>query len=317
MNRIVAALDRWWFTDAPAERLAAIRILVGGFATVYLFTRMGEIYQVATLAKTSFASVGPTRLLHGPLPPALALAFAVGALACCGAMTIGAAYRITAPLAALGMLWVTAYRNSWGMVFHTENLLVLQLAVLAIAPAAAAWKPFGAPDQTWSRAGYGWPIKLLAAVTCATYVLAGVAKLRIAGFAWADGELLRNQVAVDNLRKVVLGDAIAPLATQLLEHPNGFIGFAALTLVIELGSPVIVFGDLILGARWGGRLSRLWAFGAWGFHVGVVLMMNIWFPFPLSAVPYATVFRPERGMRWLGVRLSRLGNKLLPSKLQS
>ena len=41
------------------------------------------------------------------------------------------AYRVTAPLAALGMLWVTAYRNSWGMVFHTENLLVIHLAVLA------------------------------------------------------------------------------------------------------------------------------------------------------------------------------------------
>lgn len=307
----------WWFADAPAERLAAVRILVGAFATIYLVARLGEIYATASLPHGTFAPVGTARLLGHPVAPAFALGAACATAACCAAMTAGVAYRVTAPLAALGMLWVTSYRNSWGMVFHTENLLVLHLAVLAIAPAAAAWKLGRTPDATLAGAGFGWPLKLLAAVTAATYVLAGVAKLRIAGFAWADGELLRNQVAIDNLRKVLLGDRIAPLATQLLEHPDGFIGFAALTLVIELGAPIVVVGDLVLGARWGGRLARLWAFGAWSFHLGVVLMMNIWFPYPLSAIPYAVVFRPERGMRWLGVRLSHLGRKLLPSKLQA
>jgi hypothetical protein len=36
---------------------------------------------------------------------------------------------------ALLLLWVTTYRNSWGQVFHTENLMVLHV-VLAVSPAA-------------------------------------------------------------------------------------------------------------------------------------------------------------------------------------
>ena len=53
-------------------------------------------------------------------------------------------------------------------------------------------------------------------------MLAGVAKLRLAGLGWGGGDFLRNQIAVDNLRKALLGDPIAPLATPLLEHPDGF-----------------------------------------------------------------------------------------------
>jgi hypothetical protein len=254
-----------------------------------------------------FAAVGPVRLLGSPLPPMVVLAIAIAGLALTIAFTLGFAYRIVAPLAALAALWVTAYRNSWGMVFHTENLLVLHLLALALAPAADAWAlgPRLPGDRYVARAGYGWPLKLLAAITAATYVLAGIAKLRIAGLAWTDGELLRNQVAVDNLRKSLLGEAVAPLATQLLEHPDGFIAFAVLTLVIELGAPILVFGDLL--GRFGTRLAKAWVLGAWGFHLGVVLMMNIWFPYPLSTIPYIVVFRPERGLAWLFARVRRPG----------
>jgi hypothetical protein len=292
-------ISRFWFRDAPPERLAAVRILVGVFATVYFSARLGELYAVAKLPVAQYAAV------RAPLPPEAALAFAIVGVGLSLAFTLGFHYRIVAPLAAIVALWVTAYRNSWGMVFHTENLLVLHMIALAIAPAADVWAlgPKPPAGHHAARAGYGWPLKLLAAITAATYVLAGIAKLRIAGLAWTDGELLRNQVAVDNLRKAMLGDSIAPLATQLLRHPDGFIGFAVLTLAIELGAPILVFGDLL--GRFGTRLAKLWVFGAWGFHVGVVLMMNIWFPYPLSAIPFVVVFRPERGLAWLFARVRR------------
>jgi hypothetical protein len=183
------------------------------------------------------------------------------------------------------------------MVFHTENLMVLHVIALACAPAADAWamdarrRPEVAPP-----AGYGWPIKLLAALTAATYLLAGIAKLRIAGLGWIDGELLRNQIAVDNLRKALLGDWIAPLASPFLDHPAGFTIFCALTLAIELGAFVALVG---------GRVARLWALGAWGFHLGVVLLMNIWFPYPLLGFAFLPLLRAERAFSWLIERAAR------------
>jgi hypothetical protein len=173
--------------------------------------------------------------------------------------------------------------------------MVLHALALACAPAADAWSldrrrrgPAAPP-----AAGYGWAIRLAAALTAATYVLAGIAKLRIAGPAWIDGELLRNQIAIDNLRKALLGDWIAPLAIPLLDHPSGLTIFCALTLAIELGAFALLAG---------GRVARLWIAGAWGFHLGVVLLMNIWFPYPLLGLAFLPALRPERPLAWLAGR---------------
>ena len=101
-------------------------------------------------------------------------------------------------------------------------------------------------------AGYGWAIKLLAAITCAAYLLAGIAKLRLAGLSWIEGDQLRNQIAVDNLRKALLGGFVAPLARLVVSHPDGLVALSVLTLVIELGAPLALIG---------GRVARLWAGG--------------------------------------------------------
>ena len=165
------------------------------------------------------------------------------------------------------------------MIFHTENLLVLHVLALALAPAADAWA-IGARraraaagerlrlgDQAAGRADRRRP-------TCSP----AIAKLRIAGIDWIDGELLRNQIAIDNLRKALLGDSIAPLATQFLDHPAGFTVFSVMTLVLELGAPIALVG---------GRLGAAVGAAAWGFHVGVVLLMNIWFLYPLLGLAFA------------------------------
>jgi hypothetical protein len=169
----------------------------------------------------------------------------------------------------------------------------MHLLALACAPAADAWsidraRRGAAPPVP--DAGYGWILKLLAAITAATYLLAGIAKLRIAGVAWLDGEQLRNQIAVDNLRKALLGDSIAPLATPFLDHPSGFTIFSVMTIVLELGAPLVLLHP---------RAARLWALAAWGFHVGVVFLMNIWFPYPLLGLAYLPLLRCERPFDWV------------------
>lgn len=277
-------LSAWWFAPAPAQRLAAVRILIGLYGCVYMLLRAPEIIAVSRLPATSFQPVGVARLLGGPLPLAVVIALLAATVIALAGFTLGWRWRASAPAAAVLVLVTLCYRNSWGMEFHTENLLVLHVIALAFTPAADAYA-LAAPPAAPAQAGYGWGLRLLAVLTVCTYALAGIAKLRLAGAGWIDGEFLRNQIAVDNLRKALLGDVTAPLATPLLEHPAWFSIVSGATLVLELGSPIA-----LLGGRW----ARGWALGAWGFHVGVILMMNIWFPYPLFGMAFVPLLRAER-----------------------
>jgi hypothetical protein len=194
------------------------------------------------------------------------------------AFTLGIAYRVVAPLAALALLWTMTYRNAWGQVFHTENLVVLHVLVLACAPAADAWAlgRFRAGDPR----DYGWAIKLLAALTAATYLIAGLAKLRLAGMAWLDGEQLRNQIAVDNARKLLFAATPSRLAIPLLAHPSWFTGFSIATLIVELGAPLVFVHR---------RVAHVWVITAWAFHLGVLALMHIVFPYPLLGFAFLPV----------------------------
>lgn len=285
----IRAIARWWFTPAPAERLAALRILVGTFALLYLTTRLPLFLGYAHFPARDFVPLGITRLVERPLTSGAHVAILVATVVLAALFVAGVRYRITAPLFAIALLWLLTYRNSWSMPFHTENLLVLHVIALSLAPAADAWSVDARRDRdtraTSPSESYGWPIRLMGALTCLTYVLAGIAKLRIGGVAWAEGEFLRDQVAVDNLRKVLLGADASPFATPLLEHPWLFEVMAIATLAVELGAPIALVGS---------RIAAVWAVMAWGFHVGVVLLMAIVFPYPLIGVAYAPFFPVDR-----------------------
>ena len=49
----------------------------------------------------------------------------------------------------------------------------------------------------------------------------------------------------------------------------------------------------------------MWAVAAWGFHLGVVALMAIAFPYPLLGLAYAPLFRIERPVAWAGRTLAR------------
>ena len=271
MTRRLAA---WWFAAMPAERLAVLRIAIGGFAFVWVASMLPELIGLASLPAVHFAPVGVVRVLDGPLPGGAVNAIAIATLALLGGLVVGWRYRVVAPLAAAGLVWTLSYRSSWGMVFHTENLLVLHVIALACAPRPS-------PGTTIE----GWPVRLLGTLTVATYVLAGIAKLRLAGADWVTGDQLAVQIAIDNVRKAVIGGHVAPLASLVLAHPWLLAALATGTLAVELGAPIALAG---------GRLAVLWIGGAWAFHVGVVLAMNIWFPYPLSGVAFLPLLPVER-----------------------
>src|SRR5918995_1612902 len=112
-------------------------------------------------------------------------------------------YGAVGPLFAVAMLVLATLDSAWGQVFHTENLVVLHLLILAAGPAAdvlAVGRPrprparaTGADDPahhedlddpgrpTGPDDRYGWPVRLAAVAVVLAYVLAGIAKLRIGG----------------------------------------------------------------------------------------------------------------------------------------
>lgn len=301
---MLARIDRYFREPAPAERLAALRILVGSFALVYLVARGVHLAGVAGLTAAQFRPIGVVRLLSAPLPALAVQALVAAAIAAGIAFVLGLGFRLTGPLFAALLLWVTSYRNSWGMVFHTENVVVLHVIVLGLVRSAdaLALDARGRARPSSPDARYGWPIRLLCAVLVLTYVIAGITKLRNAGQEWVSGDVLRNYIAHDNLRKIALGDTHSSLGGALVQYRWLWRPLALLSLIVELGAP------LALVHR---RLARAWVAAAWLFHVGVLALMAIFFPYPVLGVAFAPFFRLERALDHPWVR--RVGARLRPA----
>lgn len=295
-----ARVNAWWLAPAPALRLAVVRAFVGVAALLQLTYETPSLLAVLGFLPRQFQPVGVATWLAQPVGAEVLYA---GLCACWGlgaCFTLGLAYGWTAPGFALSLLALMTYRSSWGMVLHTDNLLVLHVLLLALAPAARAWSldarrarsRGGSPVAP--QAGFGWPLRALSIATVTCYVLAGVAKLELAGDAWWGGELLRAHIAYDNLRKLELGAPIVPLGPWLVRHPAIFPPLAVATLLVELGAPVA-----LLGKRW----AAAWVGAAWSFHVAVLLTMSIGFTYQLSGVAYLSFFAVECAMPWVRARL--------------
>ena len=286
MSAIVRRFDAWLLAPVPRERLALLRIGIGAYAWIYLLARGRDVLAPAHYPASSFAPLGVVHVLAAPLPAPLlyavyALSLILGAL-----FVLGAVYRWAAPLFALSLLWLLSYRHSWGMIFHTDNLLVLHVLLLAAAPAADALAWPRSRKSPPVREG-GWVVRALCMVTCAAYLVAGLAKLELSGIGWAGGSALREQIAYDALRKIELGSVHSPLGPWLLPHAWVFAPLSTFSLAAELLAPLA-----LLGGRW----AAIWCTCAWLFHLGVLGTMAIVFPYPLSGAAFLAFFPLER---WL------------------
>lgn len=293
-------LDHFWYAPAPADRLAYVRAIVGAYSVCHLGLEWSSI--TAAHAAERFRPVGLLFWLTSPLPSSLLDVLLAATLVLGAAFTVGFRHRALAPAYAALALASTSYRSSWGMLFHTDNLLCLHLVLLAAAPAADvlsvdAWRhehrSRAATDAQPTHGRYGWPLRAMAAVAVMTYFVAGVAKLRASGLDWATGAALQTQVAFDNARKIELGGVHSPLGVWMVSHRAWLSGFAAASLALEL------LGPLALLSR---RAARIWALGMWAFHVGVLVLMAIVFAYPLSGVAYVAFWRPEQ---WHATRRAR------------
>ena len=268
-------LDGFLRPAMPWARLTILRRLVCAFAVIYVLVRLPYFAAVANQDPSRFAPVGVVRLLASPLPSAAGWPLALATVMLGIAFGVGRAPLVTGPLFFALLLWVTTYKSSWGKILHSENLVVLHVGILALAP----HRPPNEAEGASSRDA-GWAVRAMAIATVLTYFVAGVAKLRNGGSAWLSGEALASWLAFDTLRKVELGSLHSPLAPFVASHASLTLGLALFTMVVELGAPLALVSP---------RLGRVWAVLAWCFHAGILATMTIGFFYPLSFIAFLSV----------------------------
>lgn len=286
MKLIDRMKDRWHEPIAPA-RLALLRIFVGGYAVWYVYTRQRMMARVARSDAELWEPVGPFRILGHPMDPVAADWMVWLTLLSGVAFILGWAWRYSGPTFAIALLLTLCYRNSWSMIYHMHNGLVAHVLILGFSRAAddvsldaRGRSPVAATSQ------HGWPVRLICAASAITYFLSGYAKVAgEQGWGWARGDAMREQVAVDALRKQLLEDMDMGVATGLYEHVWIFTLLGVMTYVIELGAPLALVDR---------RLARGWALGAYGMHWGIYAIMGILFRYQLSFIGFLSFFPIER-----------------------
>ena len=296
MNRLLDA-------EAPATRLAAFRIVVGVFVVIYLTGRLPVFLALADRPPADFEGVGVFGPLTSPLPDAVLVATLVVAFLAGIATTLGWRYRPNVIAFTLALLLLTTWRGSWGQLLHFENLMVLQLCVLAASPAADAWSldarragTHTPPEECECSVRYGWPLAVAGLVTVVTYVIAGVAKLRYGGLDWLSGDTLQNHIAYSFARLDLIGGN-PPVLAEFAVRQTWVLGVAAVVAVaIELAAPMALIGR---------RSRNVWVLAAWSMHVGIFLTMAVGFPSPLFGAAFAPFFALERVVPWLRQHIRR------------
>lgn len=295
LARILARIDEHVMAVMAPERLGAVRVLGGGFAMAYLLARLPHFLGYAWFHPRQFRPVGLAAwLLEHPLPAWAVIAITLVTAALSIAFFLGWRFRVVGPLFAVLFLWTLTYRHCWGMVFHTDNLLALHVLILGLSRSADAWsldarrkQRSDSPSPPPPHGRYGWPLRIMGWVVVIAYLLAGVAKLKNGGLDWIWGDELRNYIAIDNARKVLLGDIHSPLAAPLL-HWDAFFKVLALgTVALEAGAPLALLHR---------RITAVWVALVIAFHLGVLALMMIAFPYQMLGLAFACFFPVDRPM---------------------
>lgn len=271
MKKLINTLDIFLFKPAPASRLAIIRILTGFFSLWYLLTRFSMLNSLSKNDLSMYEPVGIMQLFDGPMSASLNSILLILTLVLNIAFITGWKFRWTGRLFALLLLCLFCYRNSWSMIYHNFNLLVLHILIIGFACSGDVLSAdsmlrkkkhdTNSLNMHWQ---YGWPIKLLCIVTVITYFLSGLAKISgELAWEWFTGEAMRSQVGVDTLRKNVLGKETPVIFEWLYTHVWIFFVMGFTSLIAELAAPLILLNK---------RISKLWVILALLMHWGIYMI---------------------------------------------
>ncbi|MEM0940129.1 MAG: DCC1-like thiol-disulfide oxidoreductase family protein [Bacteroidota bacterium] len=291
MNNLWNSIKKSWFAPVDPKRLAILRIATGSFCLWYLLSRF-DMLQRMTQNTDAFEAIGILSWMEKPLNEIMFWWISIAMIILNICYILGWRFKLTGPVFAISALLFFTYRNSWSMIYHNRNALVLHIIILGFVAAADAWSVDAWRNQQNKRRStdahwrYGWPIMLVCAVTVGSYFLSGVAK--IAGdlaWEWANGSAMRSQIAVDAIRKSILGAETAPFFNVIYKHKWLFLLMGLFTFIVELGAPLALYKK-----RWG----KLWAFLTWCMHWGIYFIMGITFRYQMTGLIFLSFFAPEK-----------------------
>lgn len=297
MMHLRNTLERYWFQPLPASGLALLRIATGCLSLWYVVSRYEALRKLPFNNLTMYEPVGLMQLLG--TQPFSATVFDVLLWATIGfniLYILGWKFRYTGPLFAILLLLFFCYRNSWSMIYHNYNLLVLHIFIIGFAASADSFSVDAKLNRTnaiksVSHWRYGWPVKLICFVTVITYFISGISKLTgNLDWDWISGEAMRSQVAVDSLRKNVMGEGSSLLFNSLYGYTWFFFSVGLTTIIVELGAPFILFNK---------RLVRLWVFLAFLMHWGIFFIMGIRFYHHMTGIVFLPFLEPEKWWNYL------------------
>ena len=231
-------VEGWIFQPGSARRLAAARI---GLCSLLAVRLSRPLYlQLAGQPRPLFRPISFMRLFPSMPGPAVVRAVQAIAVVACLLAAAGAFARVSLPVAWLGAVFLNGLWTSVGQPMHNDTLPILAMVPLLVAPTADAWSVDavrrGLPALPNSTR-YGWPLRTAMIVVAGAYFFSGFNKLVSSGPAW---------FLSGNLRWIMYATSDSSprpirLAILLASHPIAANAMAALTLLVELGFPLVLW----------------------------------------------------------------------------
>jgi len=269
-TRLLGPWRRHWFTPAPLTDLGVGRVVL---AAILLWLGPTTRYlRVALIAPSLWVPV-PLISALGIGQPGLATLRWMGTVTALLLVfaAAGVGTRVALVLLVPLVLVQEAWLNCMGKVTHGTIPLLWALLFFALAPCdrsvtlASALRRVRRPSEGTTPAPESrdspyarWPLELLFVELAGFYFLAGLAKLRAGGLAWADGYTLQYHLLA-NLQHS------GPGAYWLAEHLGLCRLASILVLVFELGMPLGLVRRLRPLALAGGALFH----GATTWFLGI------------------------------------------------
>jgi predicted DCC family thiol-disulfide oxidoreductase YuxK len=275
---LLTRAEAWLFAPGDARRLAAVRIGLCGLLAIRL--SRGSFLSLAGQPASLFRPRSFMHLFASMPSRQVVLAVQIVAVAAAVFAAIGLRARVMLPLAWTGALFLNGMATSVGKIVHNDVLLLLCLVPLLAAPIGDAWlvaAKRGEPRASGWSVRYGWPVRTAMVVVAGAYFFTGLAKVVFSGPAW---------VLTGNMRWVLYAasDAHATphhLALFIADRPLLTHAVAALTLLVELGFPVVLL-----------RARAAWFFvpGVVGLHAAIGATMGL--DYSAWAITVLVVFVP-------------------------
>lgn len=277
--------DRWnsfWFRTAPPHAQALLRIAFGLYllteAATYL-PHIPRMFSEQALTFSSWAELAPTALQPLLEPPPVPVAYGIAGafvLACLG-VTAGIAMRTS--LAVLILLFLYYWQLSFHLFpssYHRIYFVLLwvllisgadrtfSLRMLRTRGSIFAWEPVSIFAQ-----------RLLAVQISATYLGVGLQKAWLP--AWQDGAVLSYSL---------INRWATPLGRWAVEQNLPFAFYSASVLGIK------IFEFFLPFCLWIPRWRLLFVVLGASFHIGIAVLMSIWW-FVALIPAYVVFWQPE------------------------